>query len=227
MNPSQAGSTSKDRIYQDIRRSIILGDYKPGQRLNLEDLAEAYSTSVTPVREALQMLTQEDYVTAKPHAGFFVTRVTLKELQDMLELRKILEIASIERAVSRISEREIEDLLHIHSNTPESAADSYTTNIVENRLFHTGIARASGNQELAELLGQVLDRLARFFVFTHSGEEIRRRHIKVIEALRSHDPDLARQVMIEEVDETREITLRHVIEEDGTAWYLGSNPARE
>jgi DNA-binding GntR family transcriptional regulator len=227
VNQTQAGNTSKDRIYKDIRRSIILGEYKPGQKLNLEDLAAAFQTSVTPVREALQMLTQEDYVTAKPHAGFFVTRVTLKELQDLLELRRILEIASIEKAAVRISDHELEQLTRVHSTDPDDEGDSYTTNIVENHRFHTGIARSSGNQQLAELLGQILDRLARFFVFTHSGDEIRRRHMKVIEALRTHDPDLARQVIIDEVDETREITLRHVIEEDGTAWYLGSHPDEE
>lgn len=220
--PSQTTNTSKDRIYRDIRRSIILGEFKPGERLNLEELASEYQTSITPVREALQMLTQEDYVTAKPHAGFFVTRVTLKELQDMLELRRILEVASVERAAVRITAEQLEELARVHGDQEEGEKDSYATNIIENRRFHCKIAEASGNQELAELLGDVLDKLARFLVFTHPSAEIRKRHMWVIEALRSADPDQARQAIIREVEETRDITLRHVIEEDGTAWYLGS-----
>ena len=72
-------NTSKSLIYRELRRSISVGHRKPGSRLDQEALAESYGTSVTPVRDALQMLSQEGLVTIKPRSGYFVTHVTLKQ----------------------------------------------------------------------------------------------------------------------------------------------------
>ncbi|MFL7811109.1 MAG: GntR family transcriptional regulator, partial [Anaerolineae bacterium] len=57
--PPGADETSKRLIYQEVRRSIIMGRCQPGERLDLNGLGRQYGTSVTPVREALQMLAQE------------------------------------------------------------------------------------------------------------------------------------------------------------------------
>ena len=69
-----------------------------GEKLHLEKLADRYKTSVTPVREALQMLVQEQSITLKPLTGYYVTRMTLKELSDLFVLRQILDLAADERA---------------------------------------------------------------------------------------------------------------------------------
>jgi DNA-binding GntR family transcriptional regulator len=220
-NP-RPGDTSKDRIYKELRRSIILGHLRPGKRLNLDELAGKYRSSVTPVREALQMLTQEGLVTSKPHTGFFVAQVTLKQLRDMLELREILEVAAVERAAGRITEEQVEELERVHAGYVGDDDVSRERYVTENRRFHTLIARASGNQELADTLGRLHDRLARFFVFVHTGQEMEARHKRLIEALRIQDVEVARQTILDEVNETREITLEHVIQEGGAAWYLGA-----
>jgi DNA-binding GntR family transcriptional regulator len=222
VHPPRSGDTSKDRIYAALRSSIILGYLQPGTRLNLEELAEAYRSSVTPVREALQMLTQEGLVNSKPHAGFYVAQVTLKQLRDMLELREILEVASVERAAWRITEEQLEELESVHAGYVGDDDMSRERYITENRRFHYLIAKASGNAELAEALRRLHDRLARFFVFVHTGEEMEKRHRRLIDALRTHEVALARQSILDEVRETREITLEHVIQKDGTAWYVGA-----
>jgi len=82
--------TTKQKIYKEIRRSIIMGHRKPGERIDVEEIARQYRTSITPLRDALQMLTQEGLVSIKPRSGYFVTRMTLKQLRDMMELRKFL-----------------------------------------------------------------------------------------------------------------------------------------
>jgi DNA-binding GntR family transcriptional regulator len=218
--------TSTDRIYEEIRRSVIVGHYRPGERLGLETLARRYGTSVTPVREALQMLTQEGLVTNKPHAGFFVTRVTLKELRDMLELREILEVAAVERAASHITEKQLDELERIHAGYTGNDEASYERYISENRRLHVLIAEASGNHELAVTLGRLHDRLARFFVFVHTGDEMEKRHDRLIEALRSRDVETAREAILSEVRETRHLTLEHVIQQDGIAWHVGAGAER-
>jgi len=214
--------TSKDRIYKELRRSIILGYSEPGKRLRLDELAETYHTSVTPVREALQMLVQEDLVTSKPHAGFYVAQVTLKQLHDMLELREILEVASVERATVRITEEQLEELENVHAGYAGDDDVSRERYVTENRRFHYLIAKASGNHELAKALRRLHDRLAGFLVFVHTGDEIEKRHKRLIRALRTHDVSVARQTILNETRETREITLDHVIEKEGATWHLGT-----
>jgi DNA-binding GntR family transcriptional regulator len=166
------------------------------------------------------MLSQEGLVTIKPHAGFYVIRVTFKDLRDMLELREILEIAAIERAAVRITDEQLEQLEHVHAGYTGDSEESRVRYITENRRFHYLIAQASGNQKLAEMLGRLHDRLVRFFITVHTGEEMERIHACIIEALRTRDVAVARQAMLDEVNKTREITLRHMIEEEGDTWHL-------
>jgi DNA-binding GntR family transcriptional regulator len=220
---SSRTDTSKERIYQDLRRSIILGHLTTGEKLNLEILADQYQTSVTPVREALQMLAQEDLITSIPHSGYFVTQVTFKELTDLLDLREILEIAAVSRAAEQITEKQLKELEQVHVKQIDGQAGSYERAVIENRQLHYLIALASGNRELAETLGRVHDRLARFFVFVHSPAEVEQRHSTLIKALRAHDQNLAVQTMLEEINETREITLTKVIENQGNRWILDEN----
>ncbi len=170
------------------------------------------------------MLSQERLVTTKPHAGFYVTQVTLKQLRDMLELREILEAASAERAAVRITEEQLHGLERVHAGYTGDDDASYERYVTENRQLHYLIAQASGNQELADTLGRLHDRLARFFVFVYTGEEVERRHRRLIEALRTRDPEVARRVILDEVKETQRITLEHVIQKSGTAWYVRMRP---
>jgi DNA-binding GntR family transcriptional regulator len=222
----EPGDTSKNLIYRELRRTIIVGRRKPGERLYLEALTKSYGTSVTPVRDALQMLSQEGLVTIKPRSGYFVTHITLKQLRDMLELREILEVASIERAVVRITEEQLEQLEHVHAGytgDDDESSDRYAS---ENRRFHCLIAQASGNQELAEMLGRLHDRLARFMVLCHTNETMEFRHARLIEALRTRDIATARQTMLDELNETRETILERVIQEEGAFWRLGNRASK-
>jgi DNA-binding GntR family transcriptional regulator len=219
--PAKSGNTSKDLIYQEIRCSIIMGHRKPGERLDLEALSKNYGTSVTPVRDALQMLSQEDLVTIKPRSGYFVTHITLKRLRDLLELREILEVASTERAATRITDEQLEQLENVHAGYTDEDDESHARYAAENRHFHYLIAKASGNHELAETLGHLHDRLARFIVMCRVGETLAARHARLIEALRTRDPAMARQAMVNEINETRETILECVIQEEGAYWRLG------
>ena len=222
MTHSESDGTSKNLIYKNLRRSIGVGYREPGERLDLDELSQSYGTSITPVRDALQMLNQEGLITIKPRSGYFVTHITLKQLRDMLELREILEVASIERAVVRITEEQLEQLGHVHAGYTDEEDESYIRYMSENRTFHYLIAEASGNHELTETLGRLHDRLLRFMILCRNGETLESRHSHVIEALRTHDVAVAHQAILAEVNQTRESILESVIEEDGTFWRLGN-----
>jgi len=218
----QVDDTSKSRAYKQLRRSIIMGRCKPGERLNLGDLTKIYNTSITPLRDALQMLAQEGLVTIKPRSGYFVSRTTLKELRELFDLREILELAAIERAAPRISDECIQQLEHVHAGYTGDDDESYDRYTDENRHFHFLIAEASGNHELAETLGRLHDRLARFMVLRGAGKTQEHTHAHIIKALRARDVAAARQAMLDEIAETRDTILDRVIQADGASWHLGA-----
>jgi DNA-binding GntR family transcriptional regulator len=220
MPENEPKQISRNIIYREVRRSIIMGHCRPGERLNVEELAHNYNTSVTPVRDALQMLNQEGLVTIKPRSGYFVNRMTLKELRDLLELRKLLELAAVERATTKITQEEIIELRNVHEGYTGDDDVSYDRYTDENRRFHYLIGQASGNHELATLVGHLHDRLARFMVLAHAGKTMLESHAEIVNALEAHKADEARQALLRDIDQTREVVLDQIIQTEAGSWHL-------
>ena len=206
--------TTKAKIYRDVRRSIIMGYRDPGERLEIDELADGYETSVTPVRDALQMLSHEGLVAIKPRSGYFVTRITLKNLRDMLELRKVLELAVIERAALRVTQDHIEILCSVHAGYTGDDDESYDRYTDENRRFHYTLATITGNQELAEAVGHLLDRLARFMVMRHAGKSQEATHARIVDALEARDVVAAREALLADIDASSDAIMDGDLEDD-------------
>jgi GntR family transcriptional regulator, rspAB operon transcriptional repressor len=220
--PLETVSPTRNQIHATLRGEIILGHRKPGERLVIDALKARFGTSVTPVRDALQMLNQEGLVTIKPRSGYFVTRVTLKELRDMLEMREILEVAAVERAAAAITDDQLSALKNVHAGYVGDDDPAYTRYTDENRRFHYLLARASGNHELALALRTLHDRLARFMVMRHAGQRLEEIHNRLIERLEAHDVGGARKAIIEEVRESRMAIMDRIMQEEAASWHVGT-----
>jgi len=212
--------TSKEQIYREIRRSIIIGNISPGIRLDISRLANQYHTSVTPVRDALHLLSQDDLITIKPRSGYFVAHMTFKKLRDLLDVRKILELAGIELAAMRITDDELNVLRTVHAGYTGDDDVSYDRYTDENRQFHFLVASASGNQEIAEMIARLHDRLARFMVYRHAGESQEVTHARIIEALALHDVNLSRQFLLEDIEASRDAILNFVFADEADSWKI-------
>lgn len=214
--------TSKKQIYATLRSEIILGHRMPGGRLAVDDLKARFGTSVTPVRDALQMLNQEGLITIKPRSGYFITQITLKELRDMLELREILEVAAVERAAEAITDAQLEALKKVHAGYTGDDDQAYTRYTDENRRFHYLLAQASGNQELALVLRGLHDRLARFMVIRKAGKNLENIHDLLIDRLEARDTVGARQAILEEVRNSRLAIMDRIMQEEAAHWHVGT-----
>lgn len=220
MSPVQLDETSKSLIYKKLRRSIIMGRRDSGARLNVNAIADEYNTSVTPVRDALQMLSHEDLVEIKPRSGYFVKSITLKQLRDLLDVRRILELTAVERAVLRATDEQLEEMDHVHAGYTGDDDESYDRYTDENRRFHYLLAKASGNNELAEMVGGLHDRLARFMVMRRAGKSMELTHQQIIEAIRAQDIEAARQALINDIDRAHEAILDSVMEDESNTWQI-------
>jgi DNA-binding GntR family transcriptional regulator len=167
------------------------------------------------------MLSQDGLITIKPRAGYYVTRVTLKQLRDMLELREILEVAAVERAAAAITEDQLAALKKVHAGYTGDDDGAYTRYTDENRHFHYLLAQASGNQELALSVSRLHDRLARFMVIRKAGKNLEDIHGVLIERLAANDANGARQAILEEVRHSKKAILDRILQEEAAHWHVG------
>ena len=144
--------------------------------------------------------------------------MTLKQLTDLLDLREILEVAGIELAAPNISPAQIKVLEAVPSGYSGDDPDSYERYTDENRRFHVLLAEASGNQALAESLGGLLDRLARFMVLRRGGKIQIDTHHHLIEALKKKDESAARRTLLKDIRQTRKSILKRVMEDEAERW---------
>ncbi|HCY85147.1 MAG TPA: hypothetical protein DHV36_08440 [Desulfobacteraceae bacterium] len=214
---------AKLTIYNSIRAEIISGERKPGERLSIDLLKEKFGTSVTPVRDALQMLSQEELITIKPRSGYYVTLVTLKELNDMMDLRGILELAVVERVVKKITDDQIRTLEDIHKGITDDKTESFIRYTDENRKFHVMLAEFSGNHELALQVGHLHDRLARFMVMSNPGTEMIDIHFRMLERLKARDLGGAIKAMQKELANGKYLIMERIMEEEASFWHLGAS----
>jgi len=221
MFPVWEEQTSQNAIYVELRRAIIMDHLAPGERLDVESIAKQYNISITPVRDALQMLRQDGLVTIKPRSGYFVTRTTLKQLRDLLDLRHILELAAVERAALNTTPELVAELRSVHAGYTGDDDISYDRYTEENRRFHYLIAKASGNNELTQLMGRLHDRLARFMVMRHGGRHQAETHQRIIDALESHNVEAAREALLDDIERSHDSILDKVLREEEGTWHVG------
>ncbi len=205
----------RDQIYQNIKRDILSGVYQPGEQLLVSQLAERYTSSVTPVREALSLMEQEGLVDVLPRVGYFVSHITVQDIRAMYDYRIILEGASAEMAARYITPEELEALARIPSDYILGDNESYLEYLKNNREFHLSIARASHNHFLARAVAMMLDQTQRL-VFLGIGsqqhtDEILQAHPRLVEALRQRDATSAREIMIEGIKAARDAAIEQII----------------
>ena len=87
--------TKQELIYQELHDGILKGRYKPGERLDIEEIAAKMGTSRTPVREALRRLESEGLVASVPHRGTVVSQLSLDEVAELYHIRAVLELSLI------------------------------------------------------------------------------------------------------------------------------------
>lgn len=154
--PLERHQTLREKILETIRDSILKGSLKPGEKVAEPELAERFGISRTPIREAFRQLESEGYLTVIPRKGAVVTDLSERDVEEFYAIKSILEGYAARMAAERLSEKEIERLEAINAKLEGLAAegDVKTFFRIHNE-FHELFIRASGNEKLADLIGQL------------------------------------------------------------------------
>src|SRR3954453_19820574 len=99
-----------DAVYEALRQAIVSSLMKPGERLNVEELAERLGVSLTPVRGAIQQLATEGLVEIRPRSGTFVASLTVQDVDETFRIRCALECLAARDAIDRFTQRDIRHL---------------------------------------------------------------------------------------------------------------------
>ncbi len=135
-----------EMIAESLEGMIFDGEFGDGDRLDETQLAERFSVSRTPVREAVQRLALSGLAEAIPRRGVFVRQPGPVELLEMFEVMAELEAVCARLAATRISDAALAEMAAIHARSAAAAADrDAELYFLENERFHQIIYRASGN----------------------------------------------------------------------------------
>ncbi len=153
--------TIKGLIVQQIRDEIICGNFKPGSRLRLRDLADQFKVSTQPIRHALTELESEGLIRTEPRKGAVVSELSVEELTDIYEIRATLEAMATRLAIPHFTPELVEKLENIISDM-----DNHMGEVVElvhlNKLFHLTLYSASGRKHLYELVDSLRNNTAHY-----------------------------------------------------------------
>ncbi len=182
----------RELVFDSLRKAIILGKLKPGERLMEIQLAEEMGVSRTPVREAIRKLELEGFVVMVPRRGAYVAGVSVKDIADVFEVRSALEGLAAGLAAERITEEEMEELekvIHLISGE-----EDILTVYKKDNEFHELIYKASRNHRLTQIITNLSEHINRFRLTSLSVPGRLKiavdEHKKIIEAISERNVDL-------------------------------------
>jgi DNA-binding GntR family transcriptional regulator len=183
-----------------VRKRIFDGTYAAGQYIRLDQLAAELGVSVTPVREALFVLSAEGLLSQQPRRGFVVVAVTVRDLTDVSNVQAHIGGELAARAAVNIRGEQLRDLEKIQTELEDAyASDDDDRAVRLNHEFHKAINVAADSPKLAQLMSQIT-RYAPESVFpTIAGwpDLSTEHHRKLLAALEARDENLARAAMSE------------------------------
>ncbi len=153
----------RDVVFNTLRQAILTGRMEPGERLMEVHLAQELGVSRTPIREAIRKLELEGLVVMIPRRGAEVARITIKNLKDVLEVRRDLDALSAKLACKRITSEEKKELEEACEAFELATQSSNITEIAEADVhFHDIIVRSTGNSRLMQVINNLSEQMYRY-----------------------------------------------------------------
>lgn len=186
-------------IFNELKQMLMIGEFVPGQKLTLVQLAEAFGTSQMPIREATNRLISVRALQAPPRRSLCIPEATTELMDSLLPLRLLLEGEATRLAVLATGNQLVDELDKINAEMVATASDGDLKPYLRlNQRFHFLIYRSCGNSELVDLIELLWMRyapmlhIARGGVLSKSG---RQRHQEIVEGFRNLDPQAAEAAM--------------------------------
>jgi len=187
--------------YESLKAGILSGRLAVGRTYSELELARELGISRTPVREALLKLSAENLVSFNGRRGISVKYFSRKDLEDLSELRQIIEEAAVAKTVGNLSKDQIRKVRRIIGEQEACIRDNYDENLFLeiDRRFHLALIEASGNRFMIQTYNNIRDNFAITFrgALAKKGRasEVLREHKSIVTALVQENAEMARDAV--------------------------------
>jgi DNA-binding GntR family transcriptional regulator len=208
VNHDGPGTTTQHAL-DELRRAIVEGRYRPGQRVHQEEIAERLGVSLAPVREALRALEQEGQVVYRPRRGYFITELRIEDLQEIYALRRLLEERALRGALPTLDDDAIERIALAARDCSEAAErGDVAAELEANRRFHFGMLESPDQPQTMRLIRLLWDSTESYRAMYYNSPEERsatvEAHEEILDAVRRSAAD----EVVAALDEHRGRALR-------------------
>ncbi len=206
------------------------GDFVPGQRLVVRQLAEQFETSPMPVREALRQLVSDEALFDHPNRGVIVPETSVEIISDLVRVRCAVEGSATEWAASTITRRDLEAIEEVNERmracaTAAAAADYLTLN----RQFHFSIYRAARSSVIQPIIERLWLRAGPWLNIMRGEATLGLgldHHAEILSALRAGNGVAARRALVADITDAADIMLRAASQPTPETIYGSGPPAR-
>lgn len=209
----------RDVVFNTLRQAILKGELKPGERLMEIQLAQRLGVSRTPVREAIRKLELEGLVLMIPRKGAEVAEITVKDLEDVLEVRTALEELAVKDACENITEEQLEKLRKANGAFRKAleGADLLTCGKADMD-FHEIIYDATNNRRLMQILNNLREQMYRYRMEYLKDRNMYQvliaEHEAICEALSFHDREKAGMAIRIHIENQKESIINSLKEKE-------------
>ena len=206
------------KVFRTLSEQILSGKYQKGDELREVTVGKELGVSRTPVREAFRKLELEGLVVMAPRKGAKVASITERDLNDVLEVRKGMEVLAVSLACQRIAKEELDKLDEIERKFQAQIEAGNLTELAELDVeFHDTIYKATNNQRLVQLLNNLREQMYRYRVEYLKDIAVRRtladEHRSICEALRAGDETKALDYIRIHIDNQQKAIIRSLNQE--------------
>lgn len=219
LHPIERRNLGSD-VYRILRDRILSQELKAGEKLSDLRLSSELGVSRTPIREALHQLAQDGVVIAEPNRGFFVATFTREDLEEIFELRRVLELYAIGKLGDGDHKAELEramfELEHVerlitNSTSRQDKMEAADAFLKTDRGFHSWLVSTVGNKRMSTIVGGLWTQIA---IFQQVENEIPEwmevaveQHRNLLNRLLEGDVERANELMSEHLADMRELVL--------------------
>ena len=203
-------------VFNTLRDAILRGDLQPGERLMEIHLAKKLGVSRTPVREAISMLEQEGLAVTYPRRGAQVAKMTVKDLDDVLEIREVLDTLAASLACRNMNSDDINNLTAACVDFEKATRGNDIREVVRtDEAFHNVIYEASGNPRLRAILLNLKGQMYRFrFEYVKDKSNypfLIKEHKDILEALKTRNEEEVikhtKKHLVNQMESVRQVIL--------------------
>jgi DNA-binding GntR family transcriptional regulator len=195
--------------YEAIRKSILSGQWKIGELYNEKAIAADLGISRTPVREALLELASQNLILFLPRRGLMVNRFTRRDVDEIFELRKAIELAAVEKVTLASPPFDLFEIEEALLKQRKAAKEKdYFAFMEADRIFHTSFSELTNNRRLIAALENLRDMMhvmgVKALALEGRALQVIEEHQAIFEAVRRGNCEEARRAMAGHLDQSKE-----------------------